>query len=93
MSLSRRPPAAVNGSFPPTTDLEESFASLAVLEENLQKTDVITQKMATLLTTVFDQRLGSLEEKMKPVYNTSRNLNLISQSMAPVGGRRGLIRY
>ena len=61
-------------------DLEESLAALSVLEENLKKTDQITQKMATLLTTVFDARLGKLEKNIKPMYNTTRNLTLISQS-------------
>jgi hypothetical protein len=64
-------------------DLEESLAALSVLEENLKKTDQITQKMATLLTTVFDARLGKLEDNIKPMYNTTRNLTLISQSMLP----------
>jgi hypothetical protein len=46
-------------------DLEESLAALSVLEENLKKTDSITEKMATLLSTVFDSR---------------RNLTQITQS-------------
>jgi hypothetical protein len=61
-------------------DLEESLAALSVLEENLKKTDALTQKMATLLSTVFDARLGKLEENIKPMYNTTRNLTQISQS-------------
>jgi hypothetical protein len=61
-------------------DLEESLAALSVLEENLKKTDLITQKMSTLLSTVFDARLGKLEENIKPMYNTTRNLTQISQS-------------
>ena len=61
-------------------ELEESLAALSVLEENLKKTDELTQKMATLLSTVFDARLGKLEENIKPMYNTSRNLTQISQS-------------
>ena len=61
-------------------DLEESLAALSVLEENLKKTDSITQKMATLLNTVFDARLGKLEENIKPMYNTTRSLTQISQS-------------
>lgn len=72
----RRAPAQVG-------DLEESLAALSVLEENLKKTDEITHKMATLLTTVFDARLGKLEENIKPMYNTTRNLTQISQSSAP----------
>jgi len=64
------------------TDLEESLAALSVLEENLKKTDTITDKMATLLSTVFDARLGKLEENIKPMYNKTRNLTQISQSMA-----------
>jgi len=62
-------------------DLEESLAALTVLEENLKKTDAVTQKMSTLLATVFDARLGKLEESIKPMYNTTRNLTQISQSM------------
>ena len=61
-------------------DLEESLAALSVLEENLKKTDSITQKMSTLLSTVFDARLGKIEENVKPMYNTTRNLTQISQS-------------
>ena len=61
-------------------DLEESLAALSVLEENLKKTDSITQKMSTLLSTVFDARLGKIEESVKPMYNTTRNLTQISQS-------------
>jgi len=63
-------------------DLEESLAALSVLEENLKKTDSITDKMATLLSTVFDARLGKLEENIKPMYNKTRNLTQISESMA-----------
>jgi exocyst complex component 7 len=66
-------------------DLEESLAALSVLEENLKKTDSITQKMSTLLSTVFDARLGKLEESIKPMYNTTRNLTQISQSSFPLG--------
>ena len=62
-------------------DLEEQFAALSVLEENLKKTDQITQKMSTLLSTVFDTRLGKLEESIKPMYNTTRNLTQLSQSI------------
>jgi hypothetical protein len=72
MSIRRVPPQV--------GDLEESLAALSVLEENLKKTDEITHKMATLLTTVFDARLGKLEENIKPMYNTTRNLTQISQS-------------
>ena len=61
-------------------DLEESLAALSVLEENLKKTDSLTQKMSTLLSTVFDARLGKLEENIKPMYDTTRNLTQISQS-------------
>jgi hypothetical protein len=61
-------------------DLEESLAALSVLEENLKKTDSITEKMATLLSTVFDSRLGKLEENIKPMYNKTRNLTQITQS-------------
>jgi hypothetical protein len=61
-------------------DLEESLAALSVLEENLKKTDSITDKMATLLSTVFDSRLGKLEENIKPMYNKTRNLTQITQS-------------
>jgi hypothetical protein len=61
-------------------DLEESLAALSILEENLKKTDSLTQKMATLLNTVFDARLGKLEENIKPMYNTTRNLTQISHS-------------
>jgi exocyst complex component 7 len=61
-------------------ELEEHFAALSVLEENLKKTDQITQKMSTLLSTVFDTRLGKLEENIKPIYNTTRNLTQVSQS-------------
>jgi len=63
-------------------DLEESLAALSVLEENLKKTDSITDKMAILLSTVFDARLGKLEENIKPMYNKTRNLTQISESMA-----------
>jgi len=76
MSIRRTPAAQVG-------DLEESLATLSVLEENLKKTDEITHKMATLLTTVFDARLGKLEENIKPMYNTTRNLTQISQSPPP----------
>src|SRR5271170_2862743 len=72
----RRPQSQVS-------DLEESLAALSVLEENLQKTDSLTQKMSTLLSTVFDARLGKLEENIKPMYNTTRNLTQISQSLFP----------
>jgi hypothetical protein len=75
MSIRRVPPQV--------GDLEESLAALSVLEENLKKTDEITHKMATLLTTVFDARLGKLEENIKPMYNTTRNLTQISQSTPP----------
>lgn len=75
----RRSPAQVG-------DLEESLAALSVLEENLKKTDQITQKMATLLATVFDARLGKLEKNIKPMYNTTRNLTLVSQSMSLAPG-------
>ena len=61
-------------------DLEESLAALSVLEENLKKTDELTQKMSTLLNTVFDARLGKLEETIKPIYNTTRDLKQVSQS-------------
>jgi hypothetical protein len=61
-------------------ELEESLAALSVLEENLKKTDSITEKMATLLSTVFDSRLGKLEENIKPMYNKTRNLTQITQS-------------
>jgi exocyst complex component 7 len=61
-------------------DLDESLATLSILEENLKKTDDLTQKMSTLLSTVFDARLGKLEENIKPMYNTTRNLTQISQS-------------
>lgn len=64
-------------------DLEESLAALSVLEDNLKKTDSITQKMSTLLSTVFDARLGKLEENIKPMYNTTRNLTQMSQSSFP----------
>ena len=69
----RRPQSQVS-------DLEESLAALSVLEENLKKTDELTSKMSTLLSTVFDARLGKLEENIKPMYNTTRNLTQISQS-------------
>ena len=65
----------------PARELEESLAALSVLEENLKKTDELTQKMATLLNTVFDARLGKLDDNIKPMYNTSRNLAQISQSL------------
>lgn len=65
-------------------DLEESLAALSVLEENLKKTDALTQKMSTLLSTVFDARLGKLEETIKPMYNETRNLAHIAQSWTPV---------
>jgi exocyst complex component 7 len=61
-------------------ELEEQLAALSVLEENLKKTDELTQKMSSLLSTVFDARLGKLEENIKPMYNTTRNLTQISQS-------------
>ena len=64
-------------------DLEESLAALSVLEENLKKTDSLTEKMSSLLSTVFDARLGKLEENIKPIYNTTRNLTQISQSLFP----------
>ena len=64
-------------------DLEESLAALSVLEENLKKTDSLTEKMSNLLSTVFDARLGKLEENIKPMYNTTRNLTQISQSLSP----------
>jgi hypothetical protein len=64
--------------------LEESLAALSVLEENLKKTDELTSKMSTLLSTVFDARLGKLEENIKPMYNTTRNLTQISQSIVPL---------
>jgi exocyst complex component 7 len=62
-------------------DLEESLAALSVLEENLKKTDELTVKMSNLLSTVFDARLGKLEETIKPMYNTTRNLTHIAQSI------------
>ena len=65
-------------------DLEESLAALSVLEENLKKTDAVTQKMSALLSTVFDARLGKLEENIKPMYNTTRNLTQIAQSCSPL---------
>jgi len=68
---------------PQVGDLEESLAALSVLEENLKKTDELTAKMSTLLSTVFDARLGKLEENIKPMYNTTRNLTQISQSLLP----------
>src|SRR5271154_1244959 len=69
---------------PQVGDLEESLAALSVLEENLKKTDELTSKMSTLLSTVFDARLGKLEENIKPMYNTTRNLTQISQSICPL---------
>jgi exocyst complex component 7 len=76
----RRAPSYAGG------DLEESLAALSVLEENLKKTDALTQKMSTLLSTVFDARLGKIEESVKPMYNTTRSLTQISTSMSPCGG-------
>lgn len=72
---------SVRRTQPQVGDLEESLAALSVLEENLKKTDSLTQKMSTLLSTVFDARLGKLEENIKPMYNTTRNLTQISQSI------------
>jgi hypothetical protein len=74
---------SIRGSQSQVGDLEESLAALSVLEENLKKTDVLTEKMATLLSTVFDARLGKLEENIKPMYNTTRDLTQISQSLFP----------
>src|SRR5271169_1092756 len=65
-------------------DLEESLAALSVLEENLKKTDSLTEKMSSLLSTVFDARLGKLEADVKPMFNTTRNLTQISQSLFPL---------
>lgn len=74
--------SSVKKSSNQANDLEEQFAALSVLEENLKKTDLITQKMSTLLSTVFDTRLGKLEESIKPVYNTTRTLTQLSQSIS-----------
>ena len=67
--------------------MEESLATLSILEENLKKTDELTSKMVGILTTVFDARLGKLEENIKPMYNTTRNLTQISQSTKVFGIR------
>lgn len=74
---------SIRGSQSQVGDLEESLAALSVLEENLKKTDLLTEKMSTLLSTVFDARLGKLEENIKPMYNTTRDLTQISQSLFP----------
>ena len=61
-------------------DLEEHFAALSILEENLKKMDQTTVKMSSILAGVVETRLGKIEENIKPIYHTTKTLTQMSQS-------------
>ncbi|OLL26387.1 Exocyst complex protein exo70 [Neolecta irregularis DAH-3] len=55
-------------------NIEEEKAELEVLMENLKNTNSLTERMSSMLT-VFDTRLGKLEESIRPIYRTTQNVD------------------
>ncbi|RIB02778.1 Cullin repeat-like-containing domain protein [Gigaspora rosea] len=53
--------------------LDEDSADLAFLEENLEKTEELTEKMTSMLN-VFDDRLVRLEASILPIHKSTQTL-------------------
>ncbi|CAG8828230.1 25143_t:CDS:2, partial [Dentiscutata erythropus] len=60
--------------------LDEDSADLAFLEENLEKTEDLTEKMTSMLN-VFDDRLVRLEASILPIHKSTQTLTKLVDSI------------
>ncbi|CAG8439218.1 7431_t:CDS:10 [Ambispora leptoticha] len=60
--------------------LDEESADLEFLEENLKKTNVLTEKMTSMLN-VFDDRLVRLEASILPIHKATQTLTRLADNI------------
>ncbi|KTW31373.1 hypothetical protein T552_00018 [Pneumocystis carinii B80] len=61
-------------------DIDDDKADLGVLDETLRKTNELTDKMSTILSTL-NYRLEKVEHTLKPIYKTTRTLIKTSENI------------
>lgn len=54
--------------------------NLAVLQDSIQRSDLMTQNMLTILNS-FENRLSKLEETINPIYQETGNLQRRHESI------------
>jgi len=73
--------------------LEKELSKLAMIKENLQKSNNITNGMVSILST-FEKRLARLEETILPVYNETGSLQRCQQNIEKaLGSLEHIISY
>ncbi|ORY39008.1 hypothetical protein BCR33DRAFT_700153 [Rhizoclosmatium globosum] len=60
--------------------LENDIAELAQLQESLQKTNVLTERMGGMLTS-FEDRLAKLESSILPIHKSTKHLTKLHENI------------